>query len=86
MSASTTAFGDVRKDATVSIQKESYDVPMQFIGMQVEIRFIPGKMESAYVLYEGTKNPIRLTSKTDNCHTRRNNPSTLDYSKIGEQS
>lgn len=76
----------VRKDATVSIQKESYDVPMQFIGMQVEIRFIPGKMESAYVLYEGTKNPIRLTSKTDNCHTRRNNPSTLDYSKIGEQS
>ncbi len=75
----------VRKDSTVSINKESFDVPMQFIGMSVEIRFIPGKMETAYVLYEGTKNPIRITSKTDNCHTKRNNSVSLDYSKIGGQ-
>lgn len=75
----------VRKDATVSISNISYDVPMQFIGMNVEIRFIPDKMESAFILYEGTKSPIHRTNKVENCHTKRNNPTTLDYSKVGER-
>lgn len=76
----------VRRDSTVSIGSESYDVPMQFIGMTVDIRFIPGKMESAYILYEDTKQPIRKTNKVENCHTKRNNPPALDYSKIGGES
>lgn len=71
----------VRKDSTVSIDKVSYDVPMQFIGMTVDIRYIPGKMETAYILYEDTRSPIRKTDKVDNCHTKRNNP-PLDYSKL----
>lgn len=74
----------VRRDATVSIASVSYDVPMQFIGMTVEIRFIPDRMESAYILYEGTKSPIRKTNKVENCHTKRNNPPVLDYAKVGE--
>ena len=73
----------VRNDATVSIFKESYDVPMQFIGMKVEIRFLPDDMNSAYILYEGTKSPIHKTNRIDNCHTKRNNQNPLDYSKIG---
>ena len=73
----------VRNDATVSIFKESYDVPMQFIGMKVEIRFLPENMDSAYILYENTKSAIRKTNKIDNCHTKRNNKIPLDYSKIG---
>ena len=73
----------VRNDATVSIFKESYDVPMQFIGMKVEIRFLPEDMDSAYILYEDTKSPIHKTNKIDNCHTKRNNRNPLDYSKIG---
>lgn len=73
----------VRNDATVSIFKESYDVPMQFIGMKVEIRFLPEDMNSAYILYEDTKSPIHKTNKIDNCHTKRNNRNPLDYSKIG---
>ena len=73
----------VRNDATVSIFKESYDVPIQFIGMKVEIRFLPEDMDSAYILYEDTKSPIHKTSKIDNCHTKRNNRNPLDYSKIG---
>lgn len=73
----------VRNDATVSIFKESYDVPMQFIGMKVEIRFLPEDMNSAYILYEDTKSPIHKTNKIDNCHTKRNNHNPLDYSKIG---
>ena len=72
----------VRKDATVSIDKTSFDVPMQFIGQTVEIRFRPGEMDSAAIFYENERFPIRPTNKNENCHTKRNN-SAIDYSKIG---
>lgn len=73
----------VHKDATVSIDNVSYDVPMQFIGMYVDIRFLPGDMGDAYILYEGTKSPIHKTDKVANCHAKRNNGIELDYSRIG---
>jgi hypothetical protein len=76
----------VRKDATVSIDKVSYDVPAQFIGQKVDIRFRPGEMDSAVVLFEGKSWPIRVTNKNENCHTKRSNPVTLDYAKIGGNS
>jgi transposase InsO family protein len=71
----------VKRDATVSIDKVSYDVPMQFIGMKVEIRYLPDDMSAAYILYEGAHYPIRKTNKVENCHTKRNNE--IDYSKAG---
>ena len=49
----------VGKDSTVSIDKVSYDVPMQFISSKVEIRFLPDDMSSAFILYEGEHHPIR---------------------------
>lgn len=73
----------VRKDATVSIDKISYDVPMQFIGMKVEIRYVPDDMTGAYILYEKEHYPIRKTNKFDNCYTKRNN-AVIDYSKAGD--
>lgn len=73
----------VRNDSTVSIFNEIYDVPMQFIRMKVEIRFLPEDMSTAYVLYNDTKSPIRKTNKVENCHTKRNNQPLLDYTKIG---
>lgn len=73
----------VRNDATVSINNVSYDVPMQFIKMKVDIRFLPDDMDNAYILYENTKSPILKTDKIANCHTKRNNPPVLDYSRIG---
>lgn len=73
----------VRKDSTISIDKVCYDVPMQFISAKVEIRYLPDDMTSAYILFEGEKFPIRQTSRNDNCHTRRNNPPAIDYSKAG---
>lgn len=73
----------VRKDSTISIERISYDVPMQFISMTVEIRYIPGDMDSAFILYEDQHFPIRRTDKVANCHTKRNNPPAIDYSKIG---
>ena len=73
----------VRKDSTISIDKVCYDVPMQFISAKVEVRYLPDDMTSAYILFEGEKFPIRQTSRNDNCHTRRNNPPAIDYSKVG---
>lgn len=71
----------VRKDSTISIDTYSYDVPMQFISQKVEIRFEPSNMDSAFILYDGKRFPIRRTNKVDNCHTKRNNPG-VDYSKF----
>ena len=73
----------VRKDSTISIDKVCYDVPMQFISAKVEVRYLPDDMTSAYILFDGEKFPIRQTSRNDNCHTRRNNPQAIDYSKSG---
>lgn len=76
-------YRKVRKDATVSIQKVSYDAPMQFIDQKVEIRFRPGEMDSAAIVFDGNHYPLRLTDKAENCRTKRNNGPTIDYSKIG---
>ena len=71
----------VRKDATVSIDTLSYDVPMQFISQTVDIRYEPNNMDSAFILFDGHRYPIRRTNKVDNCHTKRNNAG-VDYSKF----
>lgn len=78
----------VRKDSTVSIDNVCYDVPCQFAGLSVEIRYLPGDMSSAYILYEGKHYPIRRTDRVANCHTKRNSSKdsgvpTIDYSKMG---
>lgn len=76
-------YRKVRKDATVSIDKVSYDAPMQFIDQTVEIRFRPGEMDSAFILYEGDRFPLRPTDRNENCRTRRQNGPAIDYSKLG---
>lgn len=73
----------VRKDATVSIDKICFDVPMQFISMKVDIRYLPDDMDSAFILFEKEKFPIRKTNRNDNCHVKRNNLPAIDYSKTG---
>ncbi len=72
----------VGKDSTVSIDRVSYDVPMQFISSKVEIRFLPDDMSSAFSLYEGEHYSIRPTDKNENCRTKRNNTPSIDYSRI----
>lgn len=73
----------VRKDSTITIDSVCYDVPMQFISAKVDIRYLPDDMTSAYILFEDKKFPIRQTNRNDNCHTKRNNLPTIDYSKAG---
>ena len=71
----------VRKDSTITINKDCFDVPMQFISATVEIRFLPDDIDSAYILFDGEHYPIRRTNRNENCHTKRQNP--IDYSKLG---
>lgn len=69
----------VRNDATVTIDKTFYDVPMEFMRTRVEIRFLPDDMEHAYIFFEGKKYPVRKTDKVANSKTKRNNPYNLTY-------
>ena len=76
----------VRKDSTITIDKVCYDVPMQFISSKVDIRYLPDDMNSAFILFDDKKFPIRQTNKNDNCHTKRNNLPAIDYAKAGGES
>lgn len=69
----------VRNDATVTIDKVFYDVPMEFIRSRVEIRYLPDAMEKAYIWYENKKYPIHKTNKVENGRTKRNNGYELNY-------
>jgi hypothetical protein len=58
---------------------------MQFIGMKVEVRFVPSDMSTAFILYEGSHFPIRMTDRNENCRTKRNNLPSVSYAqKEGE--
>lgn len=73
----------VNNDATINIDKISYDVPMQFIRQKVEVRYLPDDMDSAYIYYEWIKYSIRKTNKVENGKTKRKNSFAIDYSKDG---
>ena len=74
----------VNNDSCISIDGTYYDAPMQFIKMKVEIRYLPDRMEDAYILYEGVHYPIYQTNKVANGKTKRNNLPVIDYSKRGD--
>ena len=56
---------------------------MQFISAKVDIRYLPDDMDSAFILFEDQKFPLRQTNRNENCHTKRNNLPAIDYSKAG---
>lgn len=74
----------VNNDSCLSIDGIYYDAPMQFISMKVDIRFLPGQMDEAYILYENMHFPIRATDKVANGKAKRNNLPVIDYSRRGE--
>ena len=73
----------VNNDATISIEKVSYDVPQQFIRMKVEVRFLPDQMDRAYIFHEGKRFPVRITNRVENGRTKRANAHAVDYSRMG---
>ena len=54
---------------------------MQFIGQKVEVRFLPGDTQSAYILYGGQHYPLRLTDRVTNGRTKRLDALSIDYAK-----
>lgn len=56
---------------------------MQFISARVDIRYLPDDMDSAFILFEDQKFPIRQTNRNENCHTKRSSLPTIDYSQAG---
>ena len=76
-------YRKVRRDSTISIDSTCYDVPMQFIGMKVEVRFVPSDMSSAFILYDKSHFPIRKTDRNENCRTKRNNLPSISYAREG---
>ena len=73
----------VNNDSCITIDGVCYDAPQQFIGMKVDIRFLPGRMEDAYILYEDIHYPIPRTDKVANSRAKRNNLPRIDYSGKG---
>jgi putative transposase len=76
----------VNRDSCIIIDGVYYDAPQQFIGMKVEIRYIPDHMDDAYILYEGIHYRIIATDKVANCRAKRNNLPVIDYSMKGDDS
>jgi len=72
----------VRNDATITINNLLLDVPMQFIGQTVEVRYLPERLDLAYILFDKKRYPLRLTNKVENGRTKRAN-FHIDYSKKG---
>jgi hypothetical protein len=68
----------VRSDGTLQINKVQFDVPLQFIGQTVDVRFPPDKIGEACIIYEKVKYPLRKTNKLENARTKRDNPK-IDY-------
>lgn len=74
---------NVRKDATVNIDKIQYDVPMQFVGQTVEIRYLPGNYDSAHILYEDRHYALKKTNKEENARTKRSTV-RIDYTRASD--
>jgi len=73
----------VRNDATLSLLKTQFDAPMQFIRQTVEVRFLPDRLDGAYIYEDGAHYPLKLTDKQANSRAKREGWPTVDYSKGG---
>ena len=69
----------VRNDSTILLEKQMYDVPMEYIRCCVEIRYIPGDTDSVFIYEKDKRISIRLTDKVENSKTKRNNQYSLTY-------
>jgi hypothetical protein len=71
----------VNRDATVHFDSTVYDAPMQFIGQKMEVRYLPGDTQSAYILYGNEHYPLRLTDRVANGKTKRAAAVQIDYGR-----
>ena len=74
----------VRSDSTLTFSKNLFDAPMQFIGQKVEVRFLPDRMEDAFIFDAGIRYPLKFTDKVANGKAKREKWPTIDYSAGGQ--
>jgi transposase InsO family protein len=75
----------VRPDSTLTFSKTQFDAPIQFIGHKVEVRFLPDRMEDAFIFDAGIRFPLKLTDKVANGKAQREKGPTIDYSRGGDE-
>jgi hypothetical protein len=73
----------VNQDATISVNNQLFDAPIQFIGQKVQIRFLPDRLDDAYILHESQAFPLRLTDKPANARAKRKKTPMIDYALLG---
>lgn len=70
----------VRKDATIVLEKLSFDVPMDLIGEQIEVAYTPKDPDDAWVIEDaGRTRKLALTDKVANSRVKRKNPYSVKY-------
>ena len=74
-------FNKVRKDRTISLKNEYYEVPFKYIGQSKEFRYDPNDLSKLY-LYENNIKILDIykVDKISNGKSKRKN--TIDYSKV----
>lgn len=78
----------VKKDATISVLTIIYEVPMQYIGEQINVRYDPSSMDKAYIFDEtGTcLHTIYPVNRIDNSKThRKSNVKPVDFSPFTDK-
>ena len=75
----------VKNDATISLNNELYQVPMQFIGQRIHVRYDPTAPAKVYIFSSDGKclESISPVKKIDNSSVRRaQNIKPLDFSSF----
>lgn len=70
----------VRKDRTIKIENNYYEVPFKYVGMNIEIRYNPNDLNEMFIFENNQKlEKCTLVDKVSNSKSKRKNG--IDYSK-----
>lgn len=77
----------VANDATISIDNQKYDVPIEYIGRRVEIKYTPDNKNDIWLVKEkGEFQHLVPTNKVENSKLKRRKPKyRMDYNQGGKQ-
>ncbi|MDD4809526.1 DDE-type integrase/transposase/recombinase [Methanobrevibacter sp. UBA417] len=72
----------VLNDATIPVNKITFEVPQKYIGQKIQVRYLPFDLSKAYLFDNDKAIEIYPLKKIDNSKVKRKN--TIDYSKLSE--
>ena len=71
----------VRKDKTIKIENNYYEVPFKYVGKTIEIRYNPTALKEVYIFEDNKKlETCQIVDKIANSKIKRKN--NIDYSKV----